>query len=118
MTNEPETAGLEWAPDACILPIGERPLRQAEFDELFSSAVQAAERVGPTHLRLALSGTADLETVVRDLTDRETQCCSFFTFTIASPSSGRVNLDIQVPDAHIGVLNALASRADRARRPR
>ncbi|MGH3430002.1 MAG: hypothetical protein ACRDQZ_20940 [Mycobacteriales bacterium] len=41
--------------------------------------------------------------------DRETQCCSFFTFTVSRKGQG-VELDVVVPAAHIEVLDALATR--------
>ena len=37
----------DWAPDACTLPTVERPLRVAEFDDLFT-AVRRSERPQPT----------------------------------------------------------------------
>jgi hypothetical protein len=91
--------------DGCTLPTEQRPLRRAEFDDLFTTLVRA-ERVAPGHLRLFLN--ADPETV-RDLTNRETECCSFFHFTV-SPRSRGVVLDIEVPPVRVGVLDAIADR--------
>jgi hypothetical protein len=116
MTGDDHTNG--WVPDACTLPTADRPLRQAEFDDLFTSQIDTAERIGPTHLRLTMSGATGLETAVRDLTARETQCCSFFTFTVAAVSPDNLRLDIEVPEAHVDVLDALANRAGGARNPR
>jgi len=48
---------------------------------------------------------------VRDLAGRESQCCSFFTFTITADRPGHVVLDIEVPAAHVDVLDALTRRA-------
>jgi len=101
-------------PDACTLPTAERPLRLAEFDALFASAVRQVDTVGPTHARLRLSGPAGLAAKVRDLTARETGCCSFFTFTTTEqPTSDgeAVVLDIEVPAAHADVLASLTRRA-------
>jgi hypothetical protein len=101
-------------PDACTLPTAERPLRLAEFDDLFVTAVRAVESVGPTHARLRLTGPAGLAATVRDLTARETACCSFFTFTITPEPSGddrALTLDVQVPARYADVLAALAGRA-------
>ncbi|MFI6457406.1 hypothetical protein ACIBF6_38350 [Streptosporangium amethystogenes] len=42
---------MEWAPAECALPAEERPLRVAEFDELFATALRGLERVGSVHLR-------------------------------------------------------------------
>jgi hypothetical protein len=104
-------------PDACTLPTAERPLRLAEFDALFSTAVREVEAVSPTRARMRLSGPAGIEAVVRDLAGRETQCCSFFTFTVtAQPAGGREEevvlvLEVEVPAAYAEVLAALAGRA-------
>jgi len=101
-------------PDACTLPTAERPLRLAEFDELFATAVRQVEQIGPAHGRLHLSGPAGLATRVRDLAARETECCSFFTFTTTSQPAAegeRVTLDIEVPAAHADVLASLTQRA-------
>lgn len=96
--------------DACTLPMAERPLRQAEFDKLFTKTV-AAERLGDRHLRITLAGDHHFAESVRDLAARETECCSFFTFTVATLESGLVRLDIEVPARHVDVLDALAARA-------
>ncbi len=102
-------------PDACTLPIAEKPVRQAEFDELFSATVRDGERLAPRHLRITLTGRADLADSVRDLVDRELQCCSFFTFSVGEPERGMVQLDIEVPAGHVDVLDALQARASAAR---
>jgi hypothetical protein len=103
-------------PDACTLPTAERPLRQAEFDELFATAVRRVEPVTATHARLHLAGPAHLADQVRDLTARETECCSFFTFTV-TPQGDAVVLDIEVPTAYTAVLTSLVERAlDNAQR--
>ncbi|MEV0570050.1 hypothetical protein [Dactylosporangium sp. NPDC050588] len=102
-------------PDACTLPTAERPLRLAEFDALFSSAVRSVEVVSPTRARMRLAGPAGLEATVRDLAARETACCSFFTFTVTpGPADGALVLDIQVPAAYTDVLASLAGRATAA----
>lgn len=102
------------APDACTLPTAERPLRLAEFDELFATAVRRVEHITADHVRMSLTGPAGLAESVRDLTARETECCSFFTFTLTPKSGGdeeRLVLDISVPAAYTGVLASLAERA-------
>ena len=81
MTDQP-ASGLAWVPEACTLPTAEQPLRLAEFDALFTAAVRGSTRLSPTHLRLQLTGDPDLEAVVRDLTVRESECCSFFMFGV------------------------------------
>lgn len=101
-------------PDACTLPTAERPLRLAEFDELFATAVREVVQVDATHTRLHLTGPAGLAARVRDLTARETECCSFFAFTTTPRPAAEdeaVVLDIEVPAAHADVLASLAERA-------
>lgn len=102
---------VDWVPDACTLPTVERPLRVAEFDQLFRTGLLAAERIGPTTLRLRLSPA--WERTARELTARESSCCSFFGFDFTT-ADDEVRLDITVPTAHVDVLDALASRASRA----
>jgi hypothetical protein len=93
-----------WVPDACTLPTIERPLRVAEFDELFRTALRSRERIAPTQLRLTLDPAA--EATARDLCARESECCAFFTFTFGRDDAGLL-LDITVPPQHIAVLDGL-----------
>jgi hypothetical protein len=51
-----------------------------------------------------------VEDVARDLTARETECCSFFTFTFSSPGEV-LTVDVEVTPAQVAVLDALARRA-------
>ncbi|NES14989.1 MULTISPECIES: hypothetical protein [Micromonospora] len=102
---------LGWVPQACTLPTAEQPLRLAEFDTLFTASVRGGERLTPRHLRVTLAGGEELADSVRDLAERETRCCSFFTFTVAAPAPGVVRLDIEVPPGHVAVLDALHARA-------
>ncbi len=97
-----------WAPEACTLPTVERSLRLAEFDDLFATALRAQQRCSPTMLRWDLDPA--VEATARSLTGRETNCCSFFTFTFHL-ADGLLRLTIEVPTAHVKVLDALASRA-------
>ena len=102
------------APDACTLPTAERPLRLAEFDNLFATAVRAVEPLDPGHVRMSLTGPAGLAEMVRDLTARETGCCSFFSFTVTphpAADGEALTLDIAVPEAYVDVLGSLAQRA-------
>jgi hypothetical protein len=71
----------DWAPDACTLPTAERPLRVAEFDDIFASVVRA-ERPDPTRLDLVVPRA--VEAAARDLARRESDCCSFFTIEARS----------------------------------
>jgi hypothetical protein len=97
-----------WAPRACTLPSPERPLRLAEFDELLATALRGQQRPSATTLRWDLDPAA--EAAARDLTGRESDCCSFFAFTF-HPGDGVLRLDVDVPAAHADVLDALAERA-------
>jgi len=58
----------------------------------------------------SLSWPPTLRERVRDLTARETQCCSFFTFVISGTDQD-LTLDISVPPAKQEILDALAERA-------
>jgi hypothetical protein len=109
---------MSWVvPDRCTLPAVEQPLRVAEFDALFSSALCGVERPEPTLLRLWLDPATEVEAMARDLAARETGCCSFFTFSFVRPAADRLQMDIGVPAAHCDVLDALASRAAGAAGP-
>ncbi|WP_006246201.1 hypothetical protein [Mycolicibacterium tusciae] len=101
------TVPEDCVPDACTLPTPERPLRVAEFDELFTRVLRS-ERVQPTRLQLLLP--ADLLPAARDLARRESQCCSFFTFEFHSAEE-EVLMRIEVPAAHVDVLDAFEARA-------
>ena len=104
-------------PDACTLPTAAQPLRLAEFDALFTAAVREVTTVSPTHARMRMAGPAGLEATIRDLTARETQCCSFFTFTLTRQSAVEgeaLVLDVVVPAGYADVLASLAARASAA----
>jgi hypothetical protein len=100
-----------WAPEACTLPLPERPLRVGEFDELFAHGLTAQERLAPTVLRWTLDPR--VEPAARDLTTRETACCSFFTFDFTEGGE-TVQVEVRVPAAQVQVLDALAARASAA----
>ncbi|MDX3569381.1 hypothetical protein [Streptomyces sp. ID05-47C] len=101
---------LEWVPQSCTLPTEEQPLRIADWDGLFSEHVTALSRPELPRVRLELSAASGVEDRVRDLADRESGCCSFFTFDITN-DDGAVRLDITVDSVHQPVLDALAERA-------
>ena len=103
----PGSAGLAWA-QACTLPTVEQPLRVAEFDALFARSLRDVQRLAGTRLRLLLD--PDVEAVARDLTARESECCSFFTFTLTRVGGG-LQVDVEVPAVQVAVLDALAVRA-------
>jgi hypothetical protein len=96
--------------DACTLPTAQRPLRAAEFDDLFATHVVAVETTSATAAVLWFAGDEDPAERVRDLSVRETMCCSFFKFAV-SEEGGRVRLGIEVPLAYSAVLGALVGRA-------
>jgi hypothetical protein len=99
-----------WVTEACTLPTVERPLREAEFDEVFASAVRRVERPSPEMLRLDLEPTAEVAARVADLAVRETGCCAFFTFGLTA-AAGSLHLDVTVVPGQVAVLEALAARA-------
>lgn len=112
MQNSPKnlaaTPRSDWAPAACTLPTIERPVRMAEFDQVFAEAVREVHRLTPTTLELVLP--AVVRDRATDLAARETKCCSFFQFMITEERHDRVRMRISVPRAHVDVLDALAER--------
>jgi hypothetical protein len=103
--------GDSWAPDACTLPTLERPLRGAEFDDLFARDVVGVVRDSPLSVRLELRPDPDAAARAAHLAVRETGCCSFFTFELAI-TEGTVALVISADDVHEPVLAALGARAE------
>jgi len=101
-----------WAPTACRLPASDRPLRAAEFDALFATALRSVHRGSRTELALTLTAAPGRADVVRDLVRRETDCCSFFDFRLEDGDPLR--LLVTVPETYAGVLDGLAARASRA----
>lgn len=99
-----------WVPQACTLPTAQRPLRLAEFDDLFATAVRSVTRVDARRLRLELDPRAAVAARVARLAVDETGCCSFFTFTLTI-TDGQVWLEVAVPDGQVEVLDALAAVA-------
>ena len=93
--------------EVCTLPTADRPLRLAEFDALFAESLHTVEHLTPTHARLRLAGPTS---VVRDLAARESECCSFFAFTV-SQADDEVILDVEVPARYADVLASLVERA-------
>ncbi len=96
--------------DFCTLPTVERPMRLAEFDVLFASSARQVTRAD-ARVRIHLVGSPGLSDRVRDLTDRETACCSFFTFLIEGGDTD-LTLTVSVPPPRRDVLTALADRAE------
>ena len=100
---------MTWVPPSCTLPTAEQPLRVAEFDELFATAVTGARRNAPERLTLHLTPTPEVAATAAGLAMKETGCCSFFTFSLTA-GAGELTLDVTVPPAHVAVLDALAGR--------
>jgi hypothetical protein len=98
----------DWAPEACTLPTPERPLRVAEFDALFSHLL-SMKRPEPTRLDLVVPRAA--EATARDLSARESECCSFFTFEF-EPAGDDVVMHIRVPPQQVTVLDAIEARVE------
>ncbi len=104
---------LAWVPaDACTLPTADRPTRLAEFDGLFAS-LQEVRREEPGWLRLRLDDGEGVEDQARDLTARESACCSFFDFDVHG-GDGEVVVDVRVPDSRVVVLDGLTAQAQAA----
>lgn len=102
---------LDWAPSSCTLPTVERPLREREFEDLFASSLLRAVRTSPTTAELTL--TRESVSRARDLAERETSCCSFFSFDIRVAGAD-AEMSITVPSMHTAVLDALVDSAGRA----
>ncbi|HEX2307523.1 MAG TPA: MerR family transcriptional regulator [Jatrophihabitantaceae bacterium] len=107
-----KVAALPWVPDTCTLPTAERPVRVAEFDNLFKTALSHPRRVGPTELQLGIQPAA--EASVADLIGRESGCCPFFTFDMRRRAD-RVELRIRVPAGRAAVLDVFEQRARQVR---
>lgn len=105
---------MTWVPQSCTLPTVEQPLRVAEFDALFASAVRPAERVSRTELWMYLPGGADVVATARDVIERETGCYSFFAFDLRASAAG-TELGVRAPDSQVAVLDAMQARAEAAR---
>jgi thioredoxin len=104
---------LAWVPaDACTLPTADRPSRLAEFEGLFAS-LRGLRRKEPGWLRLRLDDGEGIEARARDLTARESECCSFFDFAVRR-GDGEVVVDVRVPDSRVVVLDGLTAQAEAA----
>lgn len=107
MSDNRALADSSWVPLACTLPTVEQPSRLAEFDAVFATAVRTVERVDESRIRLDLRPDPAVAARVADLLVRETDCCSFFTFTLTA-TDGTLLLEVAVPPAHVEVLDAIA----------
>ena len=109
MTND-SMAAESWAPEACTLPTQQRPLRIAEFDELFTEEVSEVQRTAPDLALLYLRPEPAVAARAADLSVRETGCCSFFEFSLVA-TGGHLTLQVRTPPEHVAVLDALVERA-------
>jgi hypothetical protein len=100
---------MTWVPPSCTLPTAEQPLREAEFDALFTTAVTGSARPSPERLTLTLRPTPSVAATAAGLAVRETGCCSFFTFALTA-GGGELTLDVTVDPGHVAVLDAIARR--------
>ena len=71
-----------------------------------------AERINPHQLRVDLPPIPEVAADTAGLIVRETQCCSFFTFTLTA-TVGALHLDITVPPSQAAILDGLSG----SRRP-
>ena len=101
-------------PEACTLPDADRPVRRAEFDDVFA-LVAGVDRRSPRHVVFRLAGPPDLADQVRDLAARETECCSFFAFTVIATGPGEVLFEVEVPESYTAVLDGMVERAGAGR---
>jgi hypothetical protein len=95
---------------ACTLSDTARLARVAEFSQLFAETVRRVERPETTRLRLELEPGAGPAGRTAELIAAETECCSFFTFTLTA-AAGSLALEVIVPPAQTAVLDALAEQA-------
>jgi hypothetical protein len=104
------------SPSACELPTSDQPLRVAEFHDLFTDHLLGHDRVAATTLDLAFPDEPGLAVAVGDLTERETACCSFFSFSLCHEDGGLL-LRVAVPATYVEVLDGLERLAGLAARP-
>jgi hypothetical protein len=102
--------------DLCTLPTPARPLRVAEFEELFRDQI-AGPRWLDTHLvEFTFDDSDDRYDQLNDLVAREMACCPFFDFSITkeprvATQRPVVMLRVGVPASGHDVLEALTSWA-------
>jgi hypothetical protein len=97
---------MNWVPDECTLPTADRPLRTAQFREVFGELARDVERAAPGRLRLTLTASPEVAGRVAELAVRETECCSFFEFTLTAGKG--LSLEIAVPKGREEILDAMA----------
>lgn len=106
---------MTWIPEeSCTLPTDDRPLRAAEFDEMFARHLVEVKRPKPTSAVFVLDGGNDLPVRARDLAARETACCSFFTIDVSEQRPGAVQMHVSVPASRMQIISALIARAEKS----
>ncbi|MET7717883.1 hypothetical protein [Streptomyces sp. NPDC005407] len=63
-------------------------------------------------MRLVLDGA--VEEQARELAQRETGCCSFFTFTFWHEGNDALVMEVAAPSEHAAVVEAMAGHAETA----
>jgi hypothetical protein len=96
---------MDMISEFCTLHTAEQTFRVAEFDQLFANHLRRADRVDAQTLDLTLD--PESRATVEDLTARETECCSFFTFTLSGTTE--LHLRITVPPTQTAVLDGFPS---------
>jgi hypothetical protein len=110
----PPTPEQDWTSvDACTLPTADRPIRVAEFDAVFAESLVRIQHTTPASARMIFTGAPDVAARLQSLADRETECCTFFTFAITTDGGDAVTMDVTVPASRADVLAALVRRGER-----
>jgi hypothetical protein len=109
-----EAADPSGVPESCTLPTAERPLRVAEFEALFRSAVSDQQRTAATVLELSLTSEPEIAAAAAAFAVRESRCCSFFRLAL-TVAPREVQLIVRVPETHVDVLDAVADRVAAAK---
>jgi hypothetical protein len=111
-TSETPITGswVEAVSSSCSLPTAAKPLRLAEFDDLFASEITAVARASTTLARFTLRPDPEVAARVAELSSREAQCCSFFEFSLTM-TAGELEWTVRVPDAHTDILDGVIERA-------
>jgi hypothetical protein len=100
-------------PIACTLEAGAARAQLAEWRGLLAGAVARRNRVATGRLELVLSSGFDQVDALVRLAQRETTCCTFFSFSLAVTAVG-LTLVIEVPHGAESVLDAFAHTVELA----
>ena len=94
-------------PIACTLSASDARSQLSEWQGILSHSVDNSERVSPNRLQLRFSADADIESVI-NLAQRESACCTFFSFSIEI-ATDHLLLIIEVPNEAVQILDQLTS---------